>query len=160
MLEPMVLSDAQNKHKKYDALLPRVEALISKNNNATTILQAVLKELHKQLGVNWIGFYQIGAHAFTLGPHYGEGECNHIPLDEGACGLAYQEERSVVVDDVEQFAGHIPCEKDCKSEIVLPLFKQGEVVLLFNAKSNEMEYFTSADEKNLSIVMNLLETVI
>lgn len=160
MLDQMVFSGVNNKQKQYDALLPQIESLINKQSDITTNLLNVLKVLHKHMEFNWAGFYHIGEEAFILGPHHGSAECDRLPLDEGACGLAYLEERSVVVDDREQFAGHISCEEDYKSEIVLPLFKRGEVILLFNAKSNKMEHFDKTDVRNLAIVMHLIEAIL
>ena len=160
MLGQMVSPEVKNKQEKYDALLPQIESLISKQNDIKTNLFNVLKVLRQHMGVSWAGFYHIGEEEFMLVTHHGSEACEHMPLDEGACGLAYLEERSVVVDDIEQFAGHVSCEKDYKSEIVLPLFKQGEVILLFNAKSNEIEHFSKVDVRNLAIVMHLIEAIL
>jgi GAF domain-containing protein len=160
MLDQMISTEVKNKQEKYDVLLPQIESLINKQNDVTTNLFNVLKVLRQHMGVSWAGFYHIGEEEFILEVQHGAKKCDRILLDEGACGLAYLEERSVVVDDIEQFAGHVSCEEDYKSEIVLPLFKRGEVTLLFNAKSNQLEYFSKADVRNLAIVMHLIEAIL
>lgn len=109
---------------------------------------------------SWTGFYFANREELVLGPFQGVAARMHILKGEGICGVAYVKECTIVVDDVEQFSGYIPCSEYDRSEIVLPAFNKGNVALVLNINSNKLRNFTEVDQKHLQQIMHLIEEVL
>ena len=105
---------------------------------------------HSLTGLNWAGFYVMKGGQLVLGPFVGKPACTRIALDKGVCGAAATQRQVLVVPDVHQFPGHIACDGDTNSEIVLPLYKNGEVFGVLDIDSPVLDRFGAIDEEWLT----------
>lgn len=112
--------------------------------------------------LNWCGFYLWNEedNELVLGPFQGKPACIRIKPERGVCGAAYTQAKTVRVDDVHAFPGHIACDSASQSELVVPLIKDGKVMGVLDLDSPELKRFTAQDEKELTRIMNLLSTKI
>lgn len=109
---------------------------------------------------NWVGFYFRRGDKLILGPFQGDPACVEIPLGKGVCGTAAATKQCIRVEDVHRFRGHIACDPLSRSEIVLPLFKDGEVVAVLDIDSPRTGRFTLADEEGLKSLLPILEELL
>lgn len=107
--------------------------------------------------INWVGFYRMEAGKLVLGPFQGKPACIEIPLGRGVCGTAAQEKRTVLVEDVHQFPGHIACDSASNSEIVVPIFKNGEIYGVLDIDSPYFSRFNREDQRGLEEIVKILE---
>ena len=112
--------------------------------------------LHETFGFWWTGFYRVIGDELVLGPFQGPLACTRIAYGRGVCGTAWKERRTIVVPDVEQFPGHIACSAASRSEIVVPVFRDGEVVAVLDIDSTELNTFDETDAENLNKMVNFL----
>ena len=134
-----------------DALISGVPHKIANLANASALLYGTLDRL------NWAGFYLMEGEKLVLGPFQGKPACIEIPLGRGVCGTAAAENRTVLVPDVHAFPGHIACDGASRSEIVVPLRKNGVVVGLMDLDSPELGRFIEADRSGLEAFANVLQ---
>lgn len=142
----------------YQELIAQVKALTegipypiaNLANTAAAIWQALDR-------LNWAGFYLMQDGALVLGPFQGKPACIRIPVGKGVCGTAVQEKRTVRVEDVHQFPGHIACDCASNSEIVVPIYKNGEIYGVLDLDSPYFSRFTEEDQAGLEALMRVLE---
>jgi len=152
----LTLPQTSNKQEKYVSLLPQIEALVSDEPDMIANLANIAAALKEGMGFFWVGFYFVKGDELVLGPFQGPVACSRIQKGKGVCGTAWSEKRTIIVDDVDQFPGHIACSGDSKSEIVLPILKNEEVFLILDVDSDQLADFDEVDEKNLSQVIMIL----
>jgi len=133
------------KQEKYERLLPQVKALCEGEEDMIAKMANVSALLHQEFGFWWTGFYRVENGELLLGPFQGPLACVHIGYGKGVCGTAWKERRTVVVSDVEEFPGHIACSSESRSEIVVPMFRNGEVVAVLDIDSRELATFDYVD---------------
>jgi L-methionine (R)-S-oxide reductase len=114
------------------------------------IVAAALKEQFKWL---WVGFYLVKNNELVVGPFQGPVACTRIKKGRGVCGTSWAEARTIIVDDVEKFPGHIACSSLSRSEIVLPVIKNDEVVGVLDVDSENLNYFDATDQKYLEMII-------
>ena len=124
--------------------------LISNLSNAS----AVLNQLDN---INWCGFYLLVSDRLFLGPFQGEVACTIIPLDRGVCGYAAKNKKTVIVDDVNKFQGHIACSSLSKSEIVVPIIKDNEVKAVIDIDAPIYNRFSHNDASTLEEIADVLK---
>jgi L-methionine (R)-S-oxide reductase len=107
-------------------------------------------------GLNWAGFYFLRDGGLVLGPFQGKVACIRIPLGKGVCGTAAQQRETIVVPDVEKFPGHIACDHASRSEIVVPLIKDGRLLGVLDLDSPHLSRFDAADAAGLQAAVKLL----
>ena len=117
-------------------------------------VSAVLKQLDN---INWCGFYLLSGDRLFLGPFQGEVACTIIPLDKGVCGYAASNKKTVIVDDVNAFKGHIACSSLSKSEIVVPIIKDNEVKAVIDIDAPIYNRFKEEDATCLEEIADLLK---
>ena len=110
--------------------------------------------------INWAGFYVMEQGKLVLGPFQGKPACIEIPVGRGVCGTAVAEKKTQLVYDVHQFPGHIACDSDSNSEIVVPIFKDGQVWGVLDIDSPSVGRFTEADKTGLEALVKILEKTI
>lgn len=133
------------------ALVEGVPHPISNLSNAAALL------FHSLPDLNWAGFYLLEGEKLVLGPFQGKTACIEIPLGRGVCGTAAAEDRSLLVPDVHMFRGHIACDSASRSEIVVPLHKDGSVVGVLDIDSPVLYRFTAEDRAGLEQFAAILE---
>ena len=107
--------------------------------------------------INWAGFYLMNGGKLVLGPFQGKPACIEIPVGKGVCGTAVKEEKTILVEDVHQFPGHIACDSASNSEIVVPIFKNGTVYGVLDIDSPYFARFTAEDQRGLEALVRALE---
>ncbi len=147
------------KQQQYDELLRQLSGLLEGESDpiANTANTSALL-FHSLGGVNWAGFYFLKSGDLVLGPFQGKPACIRIAMGKGVCGTAAETRETQVVPDVHQFSGHIACDADSRSEIVVPLIRGGEVIGVLDLDSPELARFDVIDRAGLeNIVAMLLE---
>lgn len=149
-----------SKEEQYQSLLPQIKGLLEGEPDLTANMANIAAALKEQFGWLWIGFYIVkpatGEPELVLGPFQGPVACTRIKKGRGVCGSSWAEARTLIVPDVEKFPGHIACSSLSKSEIVVPLFHEGEVAGVLDADSADYNHFDEADRKYLEIITGLL----
>ncbi len=138
-----------SKEEKYRELLPQLHALVSTETDFIANLANVAAALKQTFGFFWAGFYIVKGDELVLGPFQGPIACTRIRFGRGVCGTAWKEARTLIVPDVEQFPGHIACSSDSKSETVVPILKQGEVIGVLDIDSDTPDSFDTVDARYL-----------
>ncbi len=157
MAETLFLPQSGTKEEIYQALLPQVEALISGEQDLVANLANIAAALREAFGFFWVGFYVVQGQELVLGPFQGPIACTRIAYGRGVCGTAWKEQKTQLVPDVEAFPGHIACSSASKSEIVVPAFQDGEVFLVLDVDSDQLDDFDTVDQKYLEDLMGMLE---
>ena len=144
------------KEEQYENLLPQVEALISYETDMVANLGNVAAALKEQFGWLWVGFYLVKNDELVLGPFQGPVACTRIQKGKGVCGTSWAQAKTLVVPDVEEFPGHIACSSASRSEIVLPVVRDGVVVGVLDVDSVELEAFDETDALYLERIVAAL----
>jgi L-methionine (R)-S-oxide reductase len=134
-----------SKTEQYRALLPQIRALVEGETDRVANLANIVAALHQQFGWLWVGFYVVKNGELVVGPFQGPVACTRISKGRGVCGASWQQERTLVVPDVEAFPGHIACSSLSRSEIVVPVFDGAEVVGVLDVDSTELNAFDEED---------------
>lgn len=135
---------------QYERVIRQLEALLEGETNQISNLANASALLNQFLDrINWVGFYLMQNGELVLGPFQGLPACVRIPVGKGVCGTAVQKRRTIVVDDVHQFPGHIACDAASQSEIVVPMFKEGECIGVLDIDSPEKSRFDQLDKEML-----------
>ena len=144
------------KEEKYALLYKQIAAVTESESDAIANMANVAAMIHHTFGFWWTGFYRVVGEEFVLGPFQGPLACSRIAYGRGVCGTAWKEQRTQVVPDVEQFPGHIACSSASKSEVVVPLIKDGKVVAVLDIDSEHLATFDETDRQWLERIMELL----
>lgn len=147
---------AGSKEEIYRELLPQIRAVVEDEPDLIANMANVASMLHETFGFWWTGFYRVVEGVLVLGPFQGPLACTRIKRGKGVCGTAWQRGETVVVPDVEQFPGHIACSSLSRSEIVVPVWKGGEVVAVLDIDSRDLNTFDETDKKYLEEVVKVL----
>ena len=145
-----------NKEEKYQRFLPDWELLISGETDEIAVLANTCAALREAFGFFWIGFYLVKDEQLVLGPFQGNVACYRIRKGRGVCGTAWAEARTQVVPDVEQFPGHIACSSLSKSEIVVPVIANDEVIGVLDIDSDQLATFDETDRIYLEKLVHTL----
>jgi L-methionine (R)-S-oxide reductase len=146
MAEDLRLAEG-SKTDQYQSLLPQIRALTEGEPDRVANLANVVAALKQQFGWLWVGFYLVKDGELVVGPFQGPVACTRISKGRGVCGTSWQEARTLIVPDVEAFPGHIACSSLSRSEIVVPVFYQGEVVGVLDVDSAEGNDFDEEDQR-------------
>lgn len=134
-----------SKETLYASLLAQVASLCEGEKDLTAKMANVSALLHSELRHWWTGFYRVVDGELLLGPFQGPLACVHIGYGRGVCGSAWQQERTLVVPDVDRFPGHIACSSASKSEVVVPMFLDGKVIAVLDIDSQHLAAFDRRD---------------
>lgn len=146
----------ETKEKQYQLLLKQAEALVKDEANLIANMANLSSLIHYTFGFWWTGFYLVDGKQLVLGPFQGPLACTRIPFGRGVCGSAWEQKQTLVVPDVEQFPGHIACSSESRSEIVVPLIKDGEVWGELDIDSKELNTFDEIDKQWLERIAEVL----
>ncbi len=157
-MEEIIIDANISKEKRYESLLPQISSLIVGEKNIVANMANIAAALHQTFGWWWVGFYLIDkeTNELVLGPFQGPIACTRISKGNGVCGTAWEQAHIIIVPDVDAFPGHIACSAASKSEIVLPLILNTEVLAVLDVDSEHLNYFDDTDSKWLQKVVDLL----
>lgn len=155
MSEQLIIS-GETKQERYEALLPQIKAVVEDEPDLIANMANVAAMLHETFGFWWTGFYRVEGQELVLGPFQGPMACTRIKKGRGVCGTAWAEAQTQVVPDVDQFPGHIACSSASRSEIVVPIFKEGEVIAVLDIDSAQLSTFDQTDRRYLEQVVEML----
>ena len=145
------------KTEQYESITQQIRGLMQGEDDLIANLANVAAALKTQFGWLWVGFYLVKNNELVLGPFQGPVACTRIAKGRGVCGKAWELAQTLVVEDVNQFPGHIACASASKSEIVLPAIVNGEVVLVFDLDSDQLADFSEVDQQGLEKIIGLIE---
>lgn len=152
-----LLIEVGTKEEQYQSLIPQIKGLIEGENDLIANLSNVCAALKEQFNWLWIGFYLVKNNELVVGPFQGPVACSRIKKGKGVCGTAWLQEKTIIVQDVEQFPGHIACSSKSKSEIVVPIIKNNEVIAVLDVDSVELSAFNETDQLYLEQIVNLIQ---
>ncbi|MGK6351752.1 GAF domain-containing protein [Parapedobacter sp. DT-150] len=144
------------KEAQYQALLPQLEALVAGERDLVANMANISAVLKAQFDFFWVGFYIVKSGELVLGPFQGPLACTRIAKGKGVCGTAWERSETLVVPDVDAFPGHIACSSLSKSEIVVPVVKEGEVIAVLDVDSEYLDHFDEVDRIYLAQIVKLL----
>jgi L-methionine (R)-S-oxide reductase len=156
MAEDLTIIQSIDKAARYQSLIPQIEALITGEDDLIANLANISAALKEQFNWFWVGFYMVKNGELVLGPFQGPVACTRIAKGKGVCGTSWQQESTLIVDDVDQFPGHIACSSLSRSEIVIPLFNNGDVIGVLDVDSEYLTYFDETDKKYLEQIIKLI----
>ncbi len=149
-----------SKEEKYTSLLPQIKSLAEEPDQYAALAN-IIAALKYGMNFFWVGIYIVKNNELVLGPFQGTVACTRIAFGKGVCGYAWKNKKTVIVDDVNTFEGHIACSSESKSEIVLPVFgKTGEVDMILDVDSDQFTDFSSIDDLWLTKVVHIIEGII
>lgn len=141
----------------YDLLIKQLPHVLEGENNVITNFANFSALLFNSMAdVNWVGFYVFTGKELLLGPFQGKPACVRLQIGKGVCGTSFQKKETVIVDNVDEFPGHIACDAETKSEIVIPLIKDGITYGVLDIDSQIYNRFDENDRINLEKLLNLL----
>jgi GAF domain-containing protein len=155
MAEDLTITKGDKKNQ-YESLLPQIQGLLSGEPNLIANLANIAAALKEQFNWFWVGFYWIIDDELVLGPFQGPVACTRIKKGRGVCGTAWEKEATIIVDDVEKFPGHIACSSLSKSEIVIPVFKDGKIMGVLDVDSSDLAQFDALDQDFLEKIVALI----
>ncbi len=150
----------ESKAARYAELVPQIASLVDGEPDLIANLANVAAAVRQCLPIaSWVGWYVRRGDELVLGPFQGNVACVRIKLGRGVCGTAAAERRTVIVDDVEQFPGHIACDAGSRSEIVVPVVRGGEVLAVLDVDSYELAAFDGDDAAGLARVVEVVSAL-
>ncbi len=151
-----LIIQGETKQELYEALLPQVEAVVEGEPDLIANMANVAAMLHETFGFWWTGFYRVEGEELVLGPFQGPMACTRIRKGRGVCGTAWQQAETQVVPDVDKFPGHIACSSASRSEIVVPVLREGEVIAVLDIDSAQLATFDQTDRHYLEQLAEML----
>ncbi|AYY67113.1 GAF domain-containing protein [Staphylococcus hominis] len=146
------------KETNYNLLGKQLASLIEDETNLIAILSNTSALLNDNLDqINWLGFYLIENNELILGPFQGHPACIHISIGKGVCGTAVANNQTQLVDDVNTFPGHIACDANSKSEIVVPIHVNNEIIGVLDIDAPITQRFSKDDQQGLEEIVSILE---
>ena len=155
MAENLIIAEG-GKNEKYELLYKQVAALIKGECDPIANMANIAAMIHTTFGFWWTGFYRVAGDELVLGPFQGPLACSRIKYGRGVCGTAWKERLTQVVPDVELFPGHIACSSLSRSEIVVPVWHDNEIVAVLDIDSKELATFDETDKVWLEKITDLL----
>ena len=155
MAEDLTIAQG-TKEEQYQALIPQIKGLLEGEPDLIANLANVAAALKEQFGWLWTGFYLVKDGELVLGPFQGPVACTRIRKGRGVCGTSWAEKRTLIVPDVEKFPGHIACSSLSKSEIVIPIIRDNEVMGVLDVDSAYLNSFDETDRECLEQIIALI----
>lgn len=176
MAEEIIIDRSLDKKRRYEQLLPQIAALTEGENDLVANLSNIAAALKYGMDFFWVGFYFVKPFSLfqntgtvnstteetgsvlVLGPFQGPVACTRISYGKGVCGTCWKEKRTIIVEDVEKFPGHIACSSASRSEIVLPVFNTDrKVIMVIDIDSDKLNAFDETDKICLEQITELIE---
>lgn len=149
-----------SKEEQYENLIPQLKALVEGESNSIANLANITSALKETFHFFWVGFYLVDGDELVLGPFQGPIACTRIRKGKGVCGTAWEQKQTLVVPDVDAFPGHIACSSLSKSEIVVPIIKNENVVGVLDVDSENYSTFDATDAHYLNQICQWLSDLV
>jgi len=159
MAEDLKLTTSTDKTEQYQSLIPQIAALLSGEPDLVANLANICAALREQFKWFWVGFYLVKGDELVLGPFQGPVACTRIAKGKGVCGVAWEQEKTLIVPDVDAFPGHIACSSLSRSEIVIPVFNKGLVAAVLDVDSEALDQFDETDAQYLEQIVKLVNFI-
>ena len=160
MAEELRISTQTDRKQLYQELLPQLKGLTAGESNNVANLANIAAALRQTFGFFWVGFYLVEGDELVLGPFQGDIACTRIAKGKGVCGSAWAEAKTQLVADVDAFPGHIACSSASRSEVVVPIIKEGNVIGVLDVDSDQLDDFTEIDADELNTLCQWLATIL
>ena len=157
-METIISPDKKN--ELYAFVYSQMNALLSKDDNKISNMANFVALLKSNFDLFWVGFYLVESSQLVLGPFQGPVACTRIPKGKGVCGSSWSDKKTLIVPDVDKFPGHIACNEASKSEIVIPLLYNEEVIGVLDIDSTDLDSFDEVDKEWLEKLCTCLLSVI
>ena len=144
------------KQEQYETLVPQIKGLLEGEDDLVANLANVAAALKEQFNWLWVGFYLVKNEELVLGPFQGPVACTRIKKGKGVCGSSWAQQKTLIVPDVEKFPGHIACSSASRSEIVIPIIRDREVIGVLDVDSKELNEFDTVDQNYLEQIISLI----
>jgi GAF domain-containing protein len=159
--EELIVDKSLSVEEKYKLLDKQLKYLLNKEDNVLSNLSNLTAALNNTFEkISWVGFYLFDGNKLYLGPFQGKVACTQIEIGEGVCGTSAKEQKTVIVQDVDKFPGHITCDSSSKSEIVVPIIKNKKLYGVLDVDSYQYSAFNDTDKIFLEEICNFLSTEI
>jgi len=145
-----------SKEEQYEHIIPLIKGVLEGETDLVANLGNVSAILKEQFKWWWIGFYLVKEGELVLGPFQGPLACTRIRKGKGVCGSSWEKAATLIVPDVDEFPGHIACSSLSKSEIVVPVIRNGEVVAVLDADSEFYAHYDETDQKYLEEIVSMI----
>ena len=155
-MEELYIPETNDRGACYEALARQMARMTAREPNMIANMANAAAALRQAFGFFWIGFYLRDGEELVLGPFQGPVACTRIGYGNGVCGAAWRELRTITVPDVEKFPGHIACSSQSRSEIVVPIFKDGEFMAVLDIDSDRLNEFDEKDAAGLEAFVKAL----
>lgn len=155
MAEDLTINKGTKKDQ-YIGLVPQIRGLVTGETNQIANLANIAAALKEQFNFFWVGFYLIEGEQLVLGPFQGPVACTRIQYGRGVCGTSWKENKTIIVPNVEEFPGHIACSSLSKSEIVIPIYNNKNIIGILDVDSDELNAFDEIDAQYLTEIVSLL----
>jgi L-methionine (R)-S-oxide reductase len=155
MAEDLTIASG-TKQEQYETLIPQIKGLLEGETDLIANLANIAGALKEQFNWLWVGFYLVRNEELVLAPFQGPVACTRIKKGRGVCGTSWAQRKTLIVPEVEKFPGHIACSSASKSEIVIPLIHNNEVVGVLDVDSKELNAFDTTDQHYLEQVVSLV----
>ncbi len=156
MAEDLLIATG-SKAEQYQTLIPQIRAIVEGETDLVANLANVAAALKEQFGWFWVGFYIVKNNELVVGPFQGPIACTRIRKGRGVCGASWEQAGTIIVPDVEKFPGHIACSSASRSEIVVPVIRNNEVVGVLDADSDTLNAFDTTDQQYLEEITRLIK---
>ena len=156
MSESITINENSTKEEKYAELFPQLKELVAGETDKIANMANIAAALKEVFNFWWVGFYLVKEDQLVLGPFQGPIACTRIPFSKGVCGACYRAKKTIIVDNVDEFPGHIACSSLTKSEIVIPILNNNEVIGVLDVDSEHLAYFNKQDAEWLEKIVILL----
>ncbi|HEX5026029.1 MAG TPA: GAF domain-containing protein [Agriterribacter sp.] len=156
MAEDLMIAKG-SKAEQYQTLIPQIKAIMEGEPDLVANLANIAAALKEQFGWLWVGFYIVRDNELVVGPFQGPVACTRIRKGRGVCGSSWEKAQAIIVPDVEKFPGHIACSSASRSEIVVPVIRNNEVVGVLDADSDALDAFDTTDQQYLEEITGLIK---
>jgi L-methionine (R)-S-oxide reductase len=156
MAEDLLISQG-TRQQQYETLLPQIKGLLEGEPDLIANLANITAALKEQFNWLWIGFYLVKKDELVLAPFQGPIACTRIKKGRGVCGTSWALAKTLIVDDVEKFPGHISCSSLSRSEIVVPIIRNNEVIGVLDADSEQLNQFDETDQLYLERIVEYIK---
>lgn len=152
-----IVITSTDKAGKYKELYTQLSLILENEKDLITRMSSICSAIKEVFDFYWIGFYRVANNELIAGPYIGTLACLRIAYGKGVCGTAWQQQKTLIVPDVNLFPGHIACSSDSKSEIVIPIWNNNKIIAVLDIDSEYLSAFDTTDQYHLEQIATLLD---